>query len=114
MENTFETIIDSMRNLALSRDVIPPEKWLAGAMKLNVLMEQEVEKLIELEFIVAQKRKELLEKGNTVAYTKTMIEATDEYREVQVQKARIKNAGDTILLAKKHATLSSELMRQNL
>lgn len=114
MENTFESIIESMKKYALSREVVSPEKWLAGAVKLNVLMESEVESLIIMEFELAKMRQGLLEKDHTSSYTKMMIEANPLYKDVQIQKARIKNAQDTILLAKKYATLSSDQMRSGL
>jgi len=112
--NSFQKIIDRFRELALRNEVVDPSQWMNGAMKLNVLLEQEVEKLIELEFVVAQKRKELLEKGNNATYTKMMIEASEEYREVQIKKAQIKNASEIVLLAKKYAQLASDQMRSGL
>lgn len=112
--NTFDSIIEYLRDLAIKRDVITPDIWMRGAMKLNVLLEAEVEKLIELEFKVAQARKKFLDLDNTAVYTKMMIEASLEYREVQLQKAKISNAQETIKLAKKYAQLASDQMRSNL
>jgi isocitrate/isopropylmalate dehydrogenase len=112
--NTFEKVSEALRELAEKREVVSPEKWMAGAIKLNILLESEVEKLIELEFIVAQKRRQLLDQGNSVAYCKSMVEATEEYKAVRLQQAKIDNAKQTILIAKKYAQLASEQMRSNL
>lgn len=112
--NTFDSITNSFKKMATSKEPIDPSTWLSGALKLNVLLEAEQEKLIEMEFQLASMRKDILEKDHTATYTKMIIEADPLYKCVQQQKARIKNAQDLILLAKKHATLSSELMRSNL
>lgn len=112
--NTFDSIIDALRKLALQKEVISPDTWIRGAMKLNLLLEQEVENLIILEHSLAVMRKELLSNGNTAVYAKMMIEASDDYKVTQMQKARISNAQETIKLAKKYAQLSSDLMRSNL
>lgn len=112
--NTFDSIMEAFGRLAMDKNPISPNIWLAGAVKLNVLLEGEIETLINLEHKLAKMRKEFLELGNTATFSKMMIEATPEYRDVQRQKARIKSAQDAILLAKKYATITSELMRQNL
>ena len=112
--NTFDTILAGFAKLAESKGVIDPHKWLEGAAKLSALMGNEMDTLIEMEHHIAVMRKEYLEKGNTATYSKMMIEATDEYKQVQHQKARIKNAQDTILICKKFATLTSDQMRSGM
>lgn len=112
--NTFDSIMEAFSRLAMDKNPISPNIWLAGAVKLNVLLEGEIETLINLEHKLAKMRKEFLELGNTATFSKMMIEASDEYKEMQLQKARINNAKEQILLAKKYATITSELMRQNM
>ena len=106
--------MDGFKKMAISKDPIDPSQWLSGALKLNVLLEGEQETLIEMEYGLATMRRTLLEKSNTATYTKMMIEADPLFKMTQKQKARIRNAQELILLAKKHATLSSDLMRNNL
>jgi len=112
--NSFDSLMEALEKLSMERNPVDPQTWLTGAIKLNVLLESEIENLIGKEFELACMRKEILEKGNTATYTKMMIEASTEYMEVQKLKARIKNAESTILLAKKFATLTSDLMRNSL
>ena len=112
--NTFEDIIEGFRRLAEENKPIDPHLWLSGALKLNSLLPSEMDTLITLEHGLAVMRKRLLEEGNNATYTKLMIEAAPEYMEVQRQKARIANANAQILLCKKYATLTSDLMRSNM
>lgn len=112
--NSFDSILESFRKLGLERNPIDAQTWMAGAMKLNSLLEGEVETLIAMEREVALMRKELLVSGNNATYARMMIEASPEYSDVQRQKARIKHAEETIRLAKKNATLTSDLMRNSL
>lgn len=112
--NTFESITEAFRQFALKKEVVPPEKWLAGAVKLNILMGTEQEKLVELKHIVSKMKKQLLTQGNTAVYTNMVIDASDENREVKLLEARIINAKETIMLAKKFSTMSIELMKNNL
>jgi len=112
--NTFDSLMDGFRKLSEERNPVNPQQWLSGALKLNVLLDSEIETLIHLEFILANMRKELLEKDKTSAYTRMMVEASEEYKTYQQQKAKIKNAEETIKLAKKYAQVTSDLMRNNL
>jgi len=112
--NTFDSIMEALENLSIEKNPVDPQTWLSGALKLNVLLEGEIERLIGMEFDLACMRKKFLEEANTATYAKMMIEATPEYMEVQKLKAKIKNAEQTILLCKKYATLTSDLMRQNM
>jgi hypothetical protein len=112
--NTFSSVTEWLRKLATEQEVISPDTWIRGAVKLNVLLEKEVEKLIAMEFAVANMRKDLLSQGNSAVYCRMMIEASEEYRDVQVQKAKISNANETIKLAKRYAQLSSDQLRSGL
>lgn len=112
--NTFGSVTEWLRKLATEKEVISPDVWLRGAVKLNVLLEEEVERLIVMEFMVSNMRKDLLSQGNSAVYSRMMIEASDEYKDVQIQKARISNANETIKLAKRYAQLASDQLRSGL
>lgn len=116
MENltTFDDIIEGFKKLSNSTQPIDPSQWMSGAMKLSVLMEEEVRALIVIEHSLALMRKNLLGAGNTAVYSKMIVEASDEYKLARLQKARIDNAKEIILLSKKNATLASEQMRNGL
>jgi len=112
--NSFDSLMDGFRKLSEERNPVNPQQWLSGALKLNVLLDSEIETLISMEFILATMRKEILEQGKTAVYAKMIIEASEEYKTYQLQKAKIKNAEETIKLAKKYAQVTSDLMRNNL
>ena len=112
--NTFNSLMEAFRRLSEEKNPVNPQQWLSGALKLNVLLDSEIETLINIEFILANMRKKILEDGNTSAYTRMIVEASDEYKTCQLQKAKIKNADETIKLAKKYAQVTSDLMRNNL
>lgn len=115
MENhTFESITQSMRELASRKEVVSPEIWMRGAVRLNILLEAEVEKLIEFEFNLAKMRKDLMAVNDKVSAVKMMVEASEEYKQARLQKAKIDNARESILMAKKYATLASDQMRSGL
>ncbi len=116
MENlvTTDTIISYLRGQIESKLPIDPHLWMDGAMKLNVLLQGEQEKLFELEQKVAELKKILLEDDKTVAYAKTMVEASNECKEMKKQKAKIDRVIEFIRLAKQHSRTASELMRNSL
>ena len=74
----------------------------------------QAEKLIELEFNLAKTRKDLMAVNDKVSAVKMMVEASEEYKQARLQKAKIDNARETILMAKKYATLASDQMRSGL
>lgn len=116
MENqsTADSIMSWFTEQVENKLPIDPHLWLEGSMKLSVLLQSEQEKLFAMEQGVAQLRKILLEDGKTVAYAKTMIEASDEYREARKQKAKIDRGTEFIRLAKLYSRTASDLMKNGM
>lgn len=114
MENTLDSILASFETMARERNAIDPHTYLTGCEKINALLQGEQEILYDEEQIIAKMRKEILDQGKSVAYAKTVVEASDEYKSARKRKAKIERAIETIRLGKKHATLSSELMRNQM
>lgn len=116
MENlvTTETIINWMKEQIENKHPIDSHRYLDAALKLNVLLQGEQEKLFTIEQEVAQLRKVLLEDGKTVSYAKSMIEASDEYKIMKTQKAKIDRAVEFIRLSKQYSRTSSDLMKYQL
>ena len=111
---TVEKIIDWLTVQVEGKNPIDPATWLECASRINVLLQAEQEKLFELEQVVATKRADYLKSGETVAFAKTMIEATDEYRETKIQKAKIDRALEVIRLAKLNSRIARDLMSNQL
>lgn len=113
-ESSVRSILNTLALWASERRTIDPQTYMEAAGKLNSLLQSEVETLIDLRTELAKVKKMYLEEGKSVAYAKSMIEATEGWNMYEKQKALIDTAKEQILLAKKSATLSSELMRNQL
>jgi len=111
---TFDDIMEGFRKMAANNEVVDPQRALNGAIKLNSLLMGEVERLIVLEHDVAVMKRDCLARGDTASAAKMNVEASEEYKQMRMQGARVKNAQELILIVKKNATLTSELMRSAL
>lgn len=94
-----------MRERVENKLPIHPSWWIDAAAKLNTLIGDETDKLYNLESEVAEKRSILVMGGGTASSAKIMIEALPEYRDMQKQKARIKQIEEFIRIAKIRARL---------
>jgi hypothetical protein len=112
--STADSIMGWFTEQVQEKQPIDPHNWLEGAIKLSVLLQGEQEKLIIKEQEVAQLRKLLLEDGKTVAYAKTMIEASNEYAEARKLKAKIDRGTEFIRLCKLYSRTSSDLMKSGM
>lgn len=113
-ESTVSSIITKLAEWAAEKRTIDPHTWMDAASKLNVLLQGEQEELIDKKLAMSKLRAAYLSDGKTSAYAKSQVEAMDEWADMQKQLALIGRAMETILLAKKNATLASEMMRHQL
>ena len=113
-ESTVRSIIDKLAEWAAEKRTIGPQVWMDAASKLNVLLQGEQEQLIDRKLSIAKLRAAYMADGDTAAAAKAKVEAMDEWAEMQKQSALIERALEAILLAKKNATLSSEMMRHHI
>jgi len=113
-ESTVASIMDKLAEWAAEKRSIGPNVWMDAASKLNVLLQGEVEKHIDQKLAVAKLRAAFMADGDTAAAAKAKVEAMDEWAVLQKQGALIERALEAILLAKKNATLASEMMRHQL
>lgn len=111
---TTDKIIEYMTNLVENKQPIDPNLWMDSAMKLNILLQGEQEKLYELEQIIAIEKSAYLTEGKSVAHAKTLIEAGDDHKECRKQRAKIDRIIEYIRLAKLHSRTASDLMRNQL
>jgi hypothetical protein len=109
--NTTKSILDALSGMAERKEPIRADLWLEAAMKLNALVQNEVEQKYEIESKLNKLRASYLAEGKTAAFARGMIEATDEWLEYKKLSALIDRAQETIRLAKKYSTLSVELER---
>lgn len=108
---TCDTIINWLQKQVETKQPISPSVWVDSAEKLNILLSDEESKHFELAQKVAQMRVALLEEGKNVSEVKVRIEATDEYREMNKQKAKINRIIEHIRLAKLQSRMAVEEAR---
>lgn len=113
-ESTVGTIMETLEQWAREKRPVSPQEWLEAASKLNVLLQNEQERKYVMESLLAKMKAAYLTEGQTAAFAKSMMEASDEWLDYKKQCALVERALETIRLAKGNARLSSELMRHAL
>ncbi len=109
---TVDTILNWLQEKIENKEPVAPGVYVEAAQKLNVLLSDEHARLFDLQQKVAQLKTDLIKfDGKSVAQSKTFIEATDTYREMQTQKAKIGRIEEFIRIAKISARLKDNEMR---
>lgn len=107
--NTARSIMEKLNDMAEQPGIVDANTWLNGAMKLRVLLQNEQEKLVDMEREVQELKASYLLNGDPANAAKIKTETSDLYAATKKQEVFIKTALDTILLAKKYATVETEL-----
>lgn len=105
---TTGTIMDWISEQVETKQSIDPNTFFDAAMKLNVLLGDEQEILFKRQQECAKLRGEYILEGKSVAMAKVLVEATENYREMLSQKAKIGRIEEFIRLSKIHVRLRSE------
>ena len=108
---TVDTILGDLEQIVRDKQVMAPGWWVDAAQFLNLLIGDENDKLYEMEQVVAKKRVDLLDKHDKVNKVKTIVEATDEYKNARKQKAKIAQINEFIRIAKLQGRLASDEAR---
>ena len=109
--NTAHSIMEKLQEMAEQSGSIDAHTWLSGAVKLRVLIQNEQEKLVDMERNVQELKATYLSEGDTSSAAKIKTETSDIYVDAKKQEVFIKTALDTVLLAKKYATTESEIYK---
>ena len=105
---TIDTITNYLKEQVEQKLPISPGLWIDSAQKINVLLGDEHQKLFDLQQIVAKIKVEHIEEGKSVSDAKTRVEASSEYKDYQIQKAKIGRIEEFIRLAKLQARMKNE------
>lgn len=110
---TTDTIVEYLKNAVEQKLPIPPTVWLDSAVKLNLLLADEQEELFNLQQKVAQLKIDFLQDDDkrNVSKAKMMVEASDDFRLMKSQQAKIDRIIEFIRLAKVQSKISSEELR---
>lgn len=103
-----DLILNWVQKQVESRHPIDPGLWIDISVKLNILKSDEDDKVAELSQKIAKKKVEYLKEDKNVSRANLMVEASDDYRELLKQKAKIERIEETIRLSKVQAKLASE------
>ncbi len=110
---TCDTIIAWLQSQYEQKLPVSPSVFIDAAEKMNILISDEHKKLFNMQQKVAQMKVDLLSgsataKKPSVAEVKLRVEASDEFRAMCVQKAKIERIIEHIRLAKIHSRMASE------
>lgn len=110
---TTDTIIGWLNEQVTNKYPISPTTFLDAAVKLNLLLADEQEELFNLQQKVAQLKIDYLQDDDkrNVSKAKMMVEASDDFRLMKNQQAKIDRIIEFIRLAKVQSKISAEEMR---
>lgn len=108
MEITSDTIIEYLKEAVEQKKNLNPNIWIDAALKLNLLLGDDIAVLYDLQKKVAEIKLNFLsqsEKRN-VSEAKMRVETTEEYREMKLQESKCKRIEEFIRLAKIQAKVN--------
>lgn len=107
-ERTTDSIMAAFDKRIREKVPTSPHEWVEAASYLNVLIEDEHDKLYNLEQTVAKMKAEYIKGDYSVAAATVLVETEDIYRDYRKQKARIGQIEEFIRIAKVQARLKNE------
>ena len=110
-EVSIQGILDFFEDSVRQRHPIAPGVWVDSASKLNVLLGDEHAKLYDLQQTVAKMKMILVESGDSAVKASIKVEASDEYKEMLLQKAYIGRVEEHIRLSKLQARMAHDEAR---
>jgi hypothetical protein len=102
---TTDYIISQMHLMVEDKRPIAPSWWIDAAAKLNVLIGDDQDKLYELQSSLAKMKSAYIEEGKTSAAANALIEAEDEFLEMQKLKGKVKQVEEFIRISKIRAKM---------
>lgn len=112
---TADFIIDQMKEYIENKQPVAPDVWINAAQKLNILLGDESDILFTMQQRIAAERVAMLddqaaEGKKNVSEVRIRIEATDAYRQMRSQEAKIRQIEELIRIAKIQARLRDSEM----
>lgn len=107
---TTDTILNWLKEQVEHKNIISPDLYLDACTKLNLLISDEHDKLFDLQQRVAELKVEFIKADLSVAEAKTRVDATDTFKEMRKQEAKIGQIEEAIRIAKIRSRLKSNEM----
>lgn len=105
---SIDTLLDWLKNATESKKVIQPSQFVEAGLYMNILIGEEHEKLSFLKQKVAKMKLDLLPQYNKVNKVELIVEASDDYREMKNQEAKIGQIQEYIRLSKLFSRMAAE------
>lgn len=113
MNRSVDTIMTWLTNTVQEKIPISPQQFVEAAEYLVILIGDEHAKLYDLEQKVAQMKLDLLSTHDKVNKVNIIVEASDVYKEMKIQRARIEQIEETIRIAKLQARMKMDESKLN-
>lgn len=101
----IQTLITSFSEREEQGIPIAPSEWLNGASRMNAFMLEVDDQLVLAIMAVNKKLAECVEKGESAAKARIIVQATEEYHKVLSVQGLYKRGEEFIRLAKKRTNL---------
>ena len=100
---TTDEILETLKVLVESRKIIPRDEWLRIAFQLNLLEIDEKKLFNQMRQAVAKKKLEIYSKQEkrSVAACDLEVEASDEFKFMRDQEAKIEAISQFVMISKK-------------
>ena len=105
---TIPEIITWLTEIVRMRQTIDHHEWVRMAQRVNILLGEERDKLLELQQLVNQEKVLLIESGKNATTSKLMVEAGDNYKNYCKQKGLIEQCIELIRISKLQARLVND------
>ena len=109
--STIDTLMEAMQERVEKGEIIGPHDWIDYAGRLNLFRGIDDNALYKLGQSIARLRAEYVKDGMSVAAARTLIEASDDYREYKQLQAKLDRVTEEIRLAKIRSRSASEEMK---
>ena len=109
-KRTVDSIIESLKEKVVNKQVLHPSWWIEAAEMLNLLLGDEQDKLFEIQQQIAIERSTILanQTKRNVSEANLLVEASDQFKEMRKLEAKIKRVQEQIKIAKIHARMTQE------
>jgi hypothetical protein len=110
---TVDVILDQLQTWVEGKHPIHASTWLDAAQKLTVLMGDDQADLFLLEQVIAKKKLEFIEAGDSVAKANVRIQGTDAHVAAKNLEAKIDRVTELIRISKLQARMSDDNLRNH-
>ncbi len=105
---TIPEIIEWLTEIVRMRQTIDHHEWVRMAQRVNILLGEERDKLLDLQQKVNQEKVTQIAIGKNATIAKLVVEAGDNYKEYCRQKGLIEQCIELIRIAKIQARLVND------